>query len=154
MIMSIQVTSSESSYQKSASYRRHKKQRLWQVLLPMTLAGLFLLAVAALVVVSAIRTGGEGSISKGADTALIWLIIPVMLFAILFVLILLALIILVGKFVHILPVYTFQAQHYVRIFSASVKHWSDKLVSPVISAESVSARVGAFFSTLFGRARD
>lgn len=149
--MNHQLTTSERDYRNNASFQRHKKQRLWQILFPLILVGLVLLAVAVLVVVAAAGTGGEEEASRWSDTSLIWLIIPMMLFAIVAVLFLIALIILTGKVVHILPNYTSEVQHYGNILSSQIKLWSDKLSSPIIAVESIFARIGAFFSALLGR---
>ena len=153
-IMDHQLKPSIRDYRKISSYQRHKKQRLWQILVPVILAGLLLLAVAAIVVVSVTRPGGVDVVSQGADTSLIWLIIPVMMFAILVALILIALIILTGKAVHILPNYTFEAQRYGTIISSQIKLWLNKLTSPIVAVESIVARVSAFFSTLLGHSRE
>jgi hypothetical protein len=151
--MDHQFINPDRDYRNNASYQRHKKQRLWQILLPVILTGLFLLVVAVLVVIRAAGPSGSDAPSQWADASLIWLIIPMMLFAFGAALFLMALIILTGKVVHILPNYTFEAQRYGNILSSLIKFWSNKLTSPIIAVESIFARVSAFFSALLGRTR-
>jgi len=141
----------ESELDHSESYQRHKKQRFWQILAPVGLGVLLMLAIAAMVVLTATGTIAGGSVSQWADTSFIWLIIPVMLFAIVFTLIIIGLIYLLAQVLNILPQYTFLVQQYVNLFEIQVKYWTRKIVSPVISIGSFTAAVEAFFSALSGR---
>lgn len=153
-IMDHPITTLDRDYRNSASYLRHKSQRLWQILFPMLLTGMILLAVAILVVIGAAKPDGSEAASQWADTSLIWLIIPMMLFAFVATLLLIALIILMGKIVHVIPNYTFEAQRYGNIVSSQIKLISNKLTAPIIGVDSFLARVSAFFSALLGRTRD
>ncbi len=63
---------------KRPSYRQHKRQSFWQILLPILLSFLVMLAGLAFLIV--IAKGGDpiGKLSTWADTSLIWLLLPVM----------------------------------------------------------------------------
>lgn len=141
----------ESELQSSESYLRHKKQRFWQILTPVGLGVLLILAIAAMVVLTATGTDAGGPVSQWADTSFIWLILPVMLIAIVVTLVIFGLIYLVVKVLNILPQYTFLVQQYANLFEIQVKYWSRKIVSPIISISSYAAVVDAFFKALIGR---
>lgn len=139
-----------SAFQNSASFQRHKKQQFWQILTPVGVGLLMTLVIVALVIRAALLTDAGGPVSQWADISLIWLLMPVMLFAILATLILIGLIYLVARLLKILPTYTFLVQYYTTLISTQVRQWTDKLVRPIISFESIKASVGAFFSALSG----
>ncbi len=142
-----------SAYQESASYQRHKKQQFWQILTPVGLGLLVTLVIVALVIRATLLTDAGGPVSQWADLSLIWLLMPVMLFAIIATLILIGLIYLVARLLKIVPTYTFVVQHYTRLITTQVMHWADKLVTPIISFDITKARVGAFLSALAGRSK-
>lgn len=142
-----------AEFHKSASYQRHEKQRFWQILTPIGVGLLIMLVIVALVIRAAVGTNAGGPVSQWADISLIWLILPVMLFAIIATLVLIGLSYLVARLLQILPTYTFIVQHYAYLISSQVKLWADKIVQPVISLESIKASVGAFLTALAGRSQ-
>ncbi len=150
--MKIEATSSE--FANSLSYIKHKKQRFWQVLFPVGLGMLLIMIMGTLIVLN--TAGGEdaGNSSVWADTALIWLILPVMVFAVMIAVLLIGLIYLVGRGLKILPPYAYLVQQYVVLISKRVRYWSDKLLAPIMGVKSFSARMRVIFSTSFGRSRN
>jgi hypothetical protein len=146
----------ENSLQKTesyptSSYRLHRKQRFWQILFPVMLVILLILAVAVFVVLTAARGNGGGDISIWADTSMILLILPVLVFAVLIVLVFLGLIYLVARLLNILPFYSSQAQYYADLVSSKIKTLAGKLVEPIIKVKSVTASINAVLSSLSGR---
>lgn len=133
------------------SQRRHKRQRFWQILLPVILGGLITLSVAVLMAatIAGVPTGLNES--QGADTSLIWIIIPLMLAALVFALILMGLIYGIAKLLNILPGYAQLVQYYVRLAADKIQSGAKQAPAPIIKLESLSASVGAFFTALFGR---
>ena len=137
----------------SPSFRRHQQQRFWQILTPIILGGLFTLAAAVLMVLSLTGTVSGINLSQTADTSLIWLILPVMVFGIFFTLLLFGLIYGMVRLLNILPQYTFLVQQYAALIEAKIKLWARKGMEPIISIKSISAVVGAFFKNLFAFGR-
>lgn len=130
----------------SASLQRHKKQRFWQILAPILLGGLIILAAAAWLV----RTVVVGtSVSQYADISLIWLILPAMMFGILFAMLLLGMIYAAARLLNILPYYTFMVQQYAALIEARIKLWTKKAVDPLLAVESTAAAARTFFKNLF-----
>ncbi len=124
----------------------------WQILLPVILVGLLMVGVITLVILTA--TGGDpvGQVSTWADTSLIWLILPALLFAVVVLVILGGLIYLLAKLLNIIPGYTSVVQDFFRRVSHIVGNIADKFASPFIAVKSVGAatnkfleRVQAFF---------
>lgn len=152
-IMDNQNSRFNTEFQKSASYQRHEKQRFWQILTPIGVGLLLMLVIVALVIRAAAGTGAGGPVSQWADLSLIWLILPVMLFAMIATLVLIGLIYLLARLLQILPTYTNFVQYYANLITSQVKLWTDKIVQPVISLESVKATVGAFLTALAGRSK-
>jgi hypothetical protein len=151
--MDIKIERTKSEWQQKPSYQKHKKQRFWQIAFPLGLGLVLILILAVLIVMAAAGGEGNGEISIWADTSLIWLILPVLAFAVIMTVILLVLIYLVGRLTKILPPYAAVVQHYGMVISKKVRLWSNKLVTPIISIKSENARVRAFFSALTGRSK-
>lgn len=151
--MDTHSSTTKSEIQNRASYRRHNKQRFWQILAPVGVGVMLALTLAVLVILTATRGDTGGRISGWADTSFIWLILPVMLIAIIGTLVIGGLIYLVGRVLNILPSYTYLGQQYSGLISAQVKYWSNKVVEPSIAVKSFMAGVGRFFNRLFGRSK-
>ena len=140
-------------YQQSPSLRQHKKQRFWQILAPILLGGLITLAAAVMMVLALTGTVTGLSLSQYADTSMIWLILPVMMFGIVFGVLLLGLVYGVARLLNVLPQYTFLIQQYAAVIEAKIKLWTKKAMDPVITAESIKAAAAAFFKNLFAWGR-
>jgi len=149
--MDTKMITNQSDWQNRESFRQHKKQQGWQILFPVGLGIGIILILAVLIVLAA--GGGDGALktSGWADASLIWLILPILVFAIVITVILLALIFLLAQVMKIIPSYTTLLQNYGLIISKKAKLGSDKLVAPFIAIKCVNARVVAFFAGLFGR---
>ena len=59
------------------SYRLHRKQAAWQIILPIVLAGLILIGATSLILVGTFRDNGD--VGRWAAISTIWLTIPVMI---------------------------------------------------------------------------
>ncbi|MFO7972828.1 MAG: hypothetical protein R6U40_13920 [Desulfobacterales bacterium] len=135
------------------SLQRHRREKIWQILVPLILGVLLILAVAVLVVLTATRSTAGGPVSQWADTSAIWLILPVMMFAVVGTLVLIGLIYGVAKMIEILPPYANLVQGYAGLIAAKVKLITRKIVNPIIAVESTKAGVKGFISALFGSTR-
>ncbi|MDP3186157.1 MAG: hypothetical protein Q8M58_12885, partial [Anaerolineales bacterium] len=91
----------------SPTLRVHKRQRFWQILAPMMLVILL-----ALVAGGFTLAAEAGQTRPGADVAVIWLIAPLMLFALLCMAVLGGMIYAIARLTKIMPRYTLQAQNF------------------------------------------
>jgi hypothetical protein len=131
------------------SYRRHKRQTFWQVLLPVLLSALLVLAGLVFLILTATQGDPAGQLSGWADTSLIWLLLPVMGLGLIGILLLGGLIYLLARLLKILPTYTALVQQYFAIGEGWVKGIAARALHPVISAKSAQAGAGQFLKSLF-----
>jgi len=134
---------------KGASMQRHYREKIWQILFPIAIGVLLIIISAVFVILTASQTSGGGSVSQWADTSTIWLVLPIMMFAVFGTLVLAGLIYLVAKLRKILPPYTNLIQQYAGWITAQVNLATRKMISPLVSAKSIRAGVGGFLSSLF-----
>ena len=132
------------------SFQRHHREKTWQILVPLILGIMLILAVAVGVVLTAFRSNVGGSVSQWADTSAIWLILPIIMFAIIAIVILSGLIVGVAKIINILPPFAHLIQSYAGLITAKVSLITRKIVTPVMTVESIKAGIRGFLSALFG----
>jgi hypothetical protein len=143
-----------AEFPKTASYQRHRRQSFWQIIVPVGFGTLLVLGILALVILEAVGTDAGGQVSQWADTSLIWLILPALLFALLLTALLVGMIYLLARFLKILPRFTFKAQYFVGLVPEYVESFADKLVSPIIAVKGAGATVSALFRSIFGGRRN
>lgn len=139
---------SPSDIKHRSSFRRHQSQRFWQILLPVILGGLVVVAVIVLVILTAAGGDPVGQVSIWADTSLIWLILPALLFAVIVLLIIGGMIYLLTKLLRIIPTYSTIAQDFVGKVAEGVRNVADKIASPFIAVKGAEAATGKFFEKL------
>lgn len=130
------------------SYRRHKRQTFWQVLLPVLLSALLVLAGLVFLILTATQGDPAGQLSGWADTSLIWLLLPVMGLGLIGILLLGGLIYLLAQLLKILPTHTALVQQYFALGEGWVKGITARALHPVISAKSALAGAGQFLKAL------
>jgi hypothetical protein len=128
----------------SIAARNHRREVLWQITVPFILLILVFLAFVVITVASGVRGDGE-AVSVWADISLIWLIIPAMVFILLFSAILGALAYLVVKLIHVIPRFTVKVDRVLKHISDKARDISDTSAKPVIAPASAWAAVKAFF---------
>jgi hypothetical protein len=139
-----------TEFPKTASFKRHQRQSFWQIIAPVGFGTLLVLVILVLVILKAVGTDAGGQVSQWADTSLIWLILPALLFALLLTLILVGMIYLLARFLKIVPGFTFKAQYFVSLVPEYVESFADKLVAPIIAVKGAGATVSALFGSIFG----
>jgi hypothetical protein len=125
------------------SYLKHRRQVVWQVILPVVLTALLIVALIVLVNVATFNQGGD--VARWAAISTIWIVIPIMIGMLLFLALLVGLVYLMKKLLNITPTYTGMAQDYVHIAEGYVKRAADATVKPVFFLEEIRAGVRAFF---------
>lgn len=126
---------------------RHNRQVFWQILLPVILAAF---AGIALVVLLSISTAnGSAASAQWSSIATIWLILPWMIFAGFFALMLVGLIYLISRLRRKLPTYTHLINTYIQIFNIRVGILCDRAARPQITALSRWAGWRSFWKRLW-----
>ena len=124
----------------SPTLRAHKRQRIWQILLPIVL-------VALLTVVIGVFTARTDAVQTRlwADISTIWLVAPLMLFALLCMAVFGGMIYAVARLTKITPRYTLQAQNLALRFLAGVKRGTNVVVKPIVWLEQARAALKSLF---------
>jgi hypothetical protein len=151
--MNKQFPTSVSERSARPSIKRHKREKIWQIITPLLFGGLVMLGIGVIVVMTTFRSSAGGMVSQWADTSTIWLILPVIMFVFIGVLILIGMILLLAGMLNVLPHYTDLIQQYAGLIEAKVEMVTKKIVSPVITFRSKQAGFRGFFSALFGKTR-
>jgi len=125
----------------SSSLRTHKRQLAWQIILPVALA-------AVLGIVAGVFTlrAGAGADRLWADVALIWLLAPLLLLALLLAAVLGLMIYALSRLGRIAPEYTSRGQDLAGRLAAGVKQAADAAVKPILWINQAAAVVARFLS--------
>ncbi len=121
----------------------HRRQVFWQVWAPLAAAALIVLAAAVLAVIFS----GSGQVNSGqlASVAIIWMLLPLILAGILFMIFTAGMIFLLSRALRILPTYTHLILLYAQILNLRVTQFLDTLVNPVIRGRGSAAGLKVIF---------
>ena len=122
------------------THQAHKRETFWQITFPLVVGLVFVLILVILILVAAT---GDGRLAQAADAALIFLIIPLMLFTFISTIIFAAIAFGFIKLNSILPIYTKQAQDVFAMVRQQVQLGSDKAVEPILIIQSFFASLKA-----------
>ncbi len=126
------------------SYRAHRRQVATQILLPLILAVLAVIALAVLIGLSTLRDGADPG--RWAAISTIWLTLPVMFAGLIFLIILSGFIYLLTRLNKLIPRYSYQAQKFFHRIQSGVKRVADIPVRPILFIEGVAANLRALLS--------
>jgi hypothetical protein len=124
------------------SYQLHRKQMWTQILLPILLAVLVFIAVIVLTSVATFRNNGD--VSRWAAISTIWLVLPVLIVGLLFLIILLAIIYLLARLISLIPPYSYQAQRFVYRIEGYIKRGTEMIVKPVLFVDIIKSQINKF----------
>ena len=120
--------------------RAHKRQVAWQILAPFLVMAVLIIAGAVLV-----TTGGAARASTWADVSAIWLLIPALLVAFVFLAVLITIIYGMGKMLQIIPHYTGKAQGIFSRISSGTRRVADGTAKPFFWFKEAGAVVKSIF---------
>ncbi len=106
-----------------ASYRLHRSQTAWQIILPVILAALIIIGATVLVSLATFR--GNGDVERWAAISTIWLVLPVMFGALIVLVVLAALVYVVGLAAGFIPPYSSKAQVFMSQVEAGAKRGAE-----------------------------
>jgi len=128
------------------SYLKHRKQLAWQIILPIVLTALLIVALIVLINVATFNQGGD--VARWAAISTIWIVVPIMIGMLIFIVLLGGLVYLMKRLLNITPTYTGLAQDYVYLAVGYIKRAADALVQPVLQLNGILASLIAFFEKL------
>jgi len=137
------VNKPTETVRKPISWEKHRHEVRLQIILPLVIGVVILLALSVLVVL-----GSNAQVSQGADVALIWLIVPMLFLTLLLIIIISALIYGLAKLLLVTPGAMRKLQDYSIIIQYRVSGATTKLVSPVIKIKSTNASLGALIGNI------
>ena len=129
--------------EETPSIKKHKRQTFWQITFPLIMTVLLILAVAVLVGFSAF--GEESGSGRWAAISTIWLVIPMMIIALIFLVVIIAMVYGMAHLLKITPPYTGKAQYYVNKAADKIQTAADTLTKPVMLGGGVLASLKALF---------
>ena len=123
------------------SYRRHRKQRTSQIILPIVLAAILFLGMVVLVNIATFRDNGD--VGRWAAISTIWIAIPLCIMGFVFLLVLGGLVYLMGRLLGIAPRYTGKVQDFVHKLAIRIRRVADMTVKPVFAVNGFGATIKA-----------
>ena len=127
------------------SYRRHRKQRTSQIILPMVLAAILFIGMIVLVNIATFRDNGD--VGRWGAISTIWIVVPVCITGLIFLALLGGLVYLMARLLGVAPTYTGKAQDFVHKLAIRIRRAADMAVKPVFSMNGF----GASLKALLGR---
>jgi len=128
------------------SYKRHRKELFWQIILPVVLTSLLLIALIVLISIATFRDSGD--VDRWAAISTIWIAAPIMIGLLILLALLGGLVYLMMKVLNITPTYTGIAQDYVYLAVGYIKRASEAIVQPVLQLNGILASLIAFFEKM------
>ena len=128
------------------SYLKHRRQLVWQIILPIVLTSLLIVALIVLINMATFRASGD--VARWAAISTIWIVAPMMILLLIFIALLGGLVYLMQRLLNITPTYTGLAQDYVYLAVGYIKRATDALVQPVLQLNGILASLIAFFEKM------
>ena len=128
------------------SYQLHRKQLWLQILLPILISVLIVLALAILTGIATFRD--QGDVGRWAAISTIWLTLPVIIAGVIFLVLVIALIYLVSQVTSILPVYSHQAQRIFYLIEGGVKRYAEMFRKPALAVQELARLARAYLENL------
>jgi hypothetical protein len=125
------------------SYKQHRKQLVSQIILPVVITAILIVGLIVLVNVATFRDNGD--VGRWAAISTIWIIIPMMVAGLIFLIILGGIVYLLKYLLNIAPVYTGQAQDFIYKIYGYITRAADAVAKPVIFIDGIGASIGRLF---------
>jgi hypothetical protein len=132
------------------SYRLHRKQLWLQILLPILLSVLIVLALAILTGIATFRD--QGDVGRWAAISTIWLTLPVIIAGVILLALVIVLIYLVSQITSRLPIYSHQTQQIFYRIEGGVKRYAEMFRKPMLALKELT-RLGRAYIDNMRKAR-
>ncbi len=116
---------------------QHRREVFWQITLPLLIG--IILVLAALAGILFVASGYLGGLERWADVSLIWLIIPTLFFAFLFLILLTGIVYAISMLLRVTPYYSHRVQFYFELGREKVNQVSNQVVEPFLRGKSIWA---------------
>ena len=142
----IQVMNTKFPRPVHESYKKHRREMMLQIILPMVLTVILFIALIVLINIATFRDNGD--VARWAAVSTIWIVIPIMIGMLIFLALLGGLIYLMARLLGIAPTYTGMAQDYVHIGVGYIKRAAEAIIKPVLQLNGILAGITAFFEKI------
>src|SRR5215216_4867127 len=123
------------------SYKKHRKQIIWQIVLPMVLTAILFIALVVLINIATFRDNAD--VGRWAAVSTIWISIPIIIVSLLFLAILVGIVYLLIRLLQITPIYTGKAQDFAYKVEGYAGRAADAAAKPFIFLDSIGASIKA-----------
>jgi hypothetical protein len=124
----------------SPTTRAHKYQLAWQILVPLLVLMVFIIAAAVLVASNA------GTVSSTwADVSIIWLIAPMLIFALIFIIVLGFMIYGITRLIQVTPRFTGKTQDFFSLLSSRTRKIANGSTQPFFWFQQAGAVLRSIF---------
>lgn len=128
------------------SYRKHRKQVMRQIVLPVILSAIALVALIVWISISTFTQGGD--VGRWAAISTIWVVIPMLIGGLVVLAILVGLIYGMSRLLDALPYYTGIAQDYILLARGYILRGADLAVKPIFAINEWLQSARAFFERM------
>ena len=128
------------------SYLKHRDQVMRQIILPVVLSVLALVAMVVWISIATFKQGGD--VGRWAAISTIWIIIPMLLGGLIVLAILGGLIYGMARLLAALPTYTGLAQDYIFIARGYIIRGADMAIKPILAVNGWLESIKAFFERM------
>ncbi|MFH1447115.1 MAG: hypothetical protein ABIG43_06895 [Chloroflexota bacterium] len=136
---------------KHESLDKHRRQSMWQILAPLLIFCVLVLAAAVIIAINAGQ--GSGDVSQWADTSFIIMILPAMLISLIPLVLLVGLICLTAQLLKKIPVYSFSTQQFFKRVTKFISIWADRSVKPIIVLQEILAGISNIGERLYRKSK-
>jgi hypothetical protein len=130
----------QQSERNPKTHARHRREVFWQIILPLVVGILLLLAALAVIILSATQPVTE--LGRWADVS------PSLFFAFILLVILVGLVYVVSIILRAVPQYTYKIQHFLERVTGIITRFTDLMAEPVLRIHTFVAvvhRLSKFF---------
>ncbi len=124
----------------SPSLHRHRRQFLWQILIPFVVLAILIIVAAIFV-----TTSGAANTRTWADISTLWLILPIFVISLVLLTVLGFLIYGVGRLLKVTPKYSGKTQAFLVATAAGARKVTDSSATPFIWIHQASAVIKSIF---------
>lgn len=118
------------------THTRHRREVLWQITVPLVVGIVILLALAVL---TTMATADQASV--WADISLMWLIMPALIAALVFMIFLAGSVYITVWLIRELPLYFRQIHLWLLLFGEQVRRVADMIVEPILRVQSFRSSI-------------
>ena len=118
---------------------KHRREVFWQIILPMGVGTLVLLAGLAAIIFSSIQPVTD--LGRWRDVSLMWLILPTLFFALILLMILIGFTVAISFLMGVIPRYTHTIQYYIGWVKNKLSQITQVSVEPILRLNTIWAGV-------------